>query len=283
MKKANVCGGIWKAVGAGLLVLALSVSGCSDGSGGGGGGSGASGVWLADVANPLIGQWKSEADSDGATLTFIGKTDGTFQYIMEGVPVEMGLPDRGTGGYLVMGNVIISCFDFGLVKSNMFQVLDNNTVTMTAFTLDETAQKIPGEATNFHRIGTAVLSEYRPMVLPNNIFIGKKWAASIPEPEIPGYSYESTWEFNRDGTVIVTFIGLGPDLGLDTEDAPFTFAWVIVNDTLILFTESQEGNEIMLFKFAKVNSSTINVSELEMANGMIAQNAGEPVVFTRSR
>jgi hypothetical protein len=258
------------------FVVALSFFGCSDS----GGDDDSDPIWLADVSNPLIGEWKSEAASDGTRLTFIGKTDGSFQYVMEGVPAEMGLPETGTGGYLVMDKVIVSYFDFGLVKSTIFKVVDNNTVAMTEFTLDETGQKVLGEITNFHRIGEAVFNEYQPMFLPTNIFIGKKWSANIPDGENPGISYPSTWEFNQNGRVLVTFLGIGAALGFTSEDAFYTFAWVILNGKLIMFTESQEGNQIETFKFTPVNANTINLSELEIVNGFINETGGVAVPFT---
>ena len=254
------------------FVVSLAFFGCSDGSG--------DTPWLADVSNPLIGEWKSEADADGARLTFIGKTDGSFQYVMEGVPAEMKLPETGNGGYLVMGKVIVSYFDFGLVKSNIFKVVDNNTVAMTEFTLDDAGQKVLGEITHFHRIGEATSTENQPMYLPTNIFISKKWSANIPEGENPDVSYPSTWEFNRNGTVTVTFLGLGEALGFDSEDAPFIFGWVILGNKLIMFTESQEGNQIETFQFTQVNANTINVAELEIVNGVISGTIGMSVAFT---
>jgi hypothetical protein len=262
-----------KTICSGVFALALLlVMGCPTDS--------SEGIWLKDVKNPFIGEWKSDAAEDGTRLTLIGSSNGAFQYGMEGVPQEMGLPETGRGGYIIKDNIIVSYFDFGMIKSNIFEVIDNDTISMTGFTLDAGGQKALGEAVDFHRVGEAVSKEDQPIVLPENIFTGKIWSASIPEPEMPGFSYDSTWEFKRDGSVVCTFLGLGEAFGLDTEDAPFTFGYIIFEDKLTLLTESPEGNEIKVNQFVQQNATTINTTEMVVENGFVAQAGDVMIQYT---
>jgi hypothetical protein len=228
-----------------LLVFSFVLAGC-DNSGDGDGD-----VWLAELSNPMIGTWKSDADEDGSILIFKGKTDGTFEYEMQNLPSGGEYPEKGTGAYLVRGadKVIVAYFDFGLIKSIQFKVKDNNTIETKEMALVN-GQKYFGETiTYFHRQGAAASTADQPTVLPDNIFTAASWGANIPEPEIPDYSYPSTWEFKHDGTVVCTFIGLGPDFGLTSPDAPFTFYYTISDDRLVLLAESPEGSEIRIYQF----------------------------------
>jgi Zn/Cd-binding protein ZinT len=226
-------------------------------------------LWLDGLKNPFIGEWKSDPDEDGIILTFTGKSDGTFQYTMQNLPEGAPYPSNGNGSYIIREDkVIVSYFDFGLIKSNIFRVIDNNTVEMTELTLVN-GEKITGNATNFHRQGSPESTEDVPIVLPNNIIIRKKWNAAIPEPEDPDFSgYPTTWEFDNNGTVICTFIGMGEVLGFSTEDAPYYFSYVIFGDKLVLYAESSDGSEIRVYKFESKNSgSVIEVTRLVLASG----------------
>jgi hypothetical protein len=271
MKKTSFS--VYRAISFGIFsLILLVVMGCPNDS--------TEDIWLKDIKNPFVGEWKSDAASDGTRLTFIGSSNGTFQYRMEGVPQEMGLPENGNGGYIIKDNIIISYFYFGLIKSNIFEVVDNDTITMTEFVLNEAGKKETGEATDFRRVGEISTKENQAIILPNNIFIGKKWSADIPEPEVPDYFYESTWEFKNDGTVICTFLGLGEALGFDSEDAPYTFGYVIFGDKLVLFTESAEGNEIKVSQFSQQNASTINTTEMVVANNFVTQAGDVAMLYT---
>jgi hypothetical protein len=255
------------------LLASIAVTGCSSDSD-------SEDIWLDDVQNPFIGTWTSGVTADGTTLTLTGKTDGTFAYTMEGVPEEMGLPDSGTGAYLIKGDKMVSLFDFGLVKAILFKAVDNDTLLTTEFVLVN-GKTYTGEETYFTRVGAASSTTDQPTVLADNDFLGGKWAASIPEPDIPNYSYESEWEFRKNGTITCVFLGLGPAFGLDEEDAPFEFSYVIFDNTLVVLTESPEGNEIQVFSFAQQNPNTINVTELVVANSFVTEETGsDPVPFT---
>jgi hypothetical protein len=273
-KRTGFLGLSGKTLSAGVFVFVFFAAGCSHGGGGD------DDIWLNDLKNPFIGEWKSDTAEDGTRLTLDGSSNGTFRYKMEGVPKEMGLPENGDGGYIIRDNIIVSFFDFGMIKSNIFTVIDNDTVSMTEFTLDEAGQKVIGGAINFRRAGEASSKVNQPVVLTENIFTGKKWYANIPEPEIPGYSYPSTWEFKRDGTVICTFLGLGEALGFDSEDAPYTFGYVILDDKLVLFTESAEGNEVKVHQFVQQNASTVNMTEMIVANNFVTQAGDVTIPYT---
>jgi hypothetical protein len=272
MKRTGLLGMSGKALVAGLFVFVLLAAGCEHGPG--------DAVWLKGLKNPFIGEWKSDTAEDGTRLVFTGSSDGTFQYKMESVPPDMDLPETGGGGYIIKDNIIVSYFDFGMLKSNIFEVIDNNIVSMTEFTLDAGGQKVLGGTVNFRRAGEASSKEDRPVVLPENIFTGKKWSANIPEPEIPDYSYPSTWEFKRDGTVVCVFLGLGEAFGLDTEDAPFTFGYVIFGDRLVMFTESPEGNEIKANKFVQQNADTVNMTEMVVENNFVIKAGDVTIPYT---
>jgi hypothetical protein len=234
-------------------------------------------IWLADLDNPFIGTWKSDLASDGTRLTFIGKTDGTFKYGMEGVPEEMGLPNEGDGVYIIKEDMLVAYFDFGLVKGNVFDVVDNDTIAMQEFMLNASTGAIylSRETVPFRRVGAVSSTSNQPTVLPNNIFINsKKWSANILEPEDPTGEtfYPTEWLFRNDGTVTCTFLGLGPDLGFpDQEDAPFNFSYVIFGDnTLVLFAESWEAYEIRMFQFTETATNTINMKQYALANNFVA-------------
>jgi hypothetical protein len=85
-------------------------------------------IWLKDLKNPFIGKWESEIPSANTRLIFDYKTDGTFDYEMVGVPADQG--GKGTGGYLVSGDVMASHLAFEGVAGYTFKVVDNNTMNI---------------------------------------------------------------------------------------------------------------------------------------------------------
>jgi hypothetical protein len=220
--------------------------------------------------------------SDGTRLTFTGKTDGTFEYEMEGVPEEMGLPNDGDGVYIIRDDMLVAYFDFGLVKGNVFDVVDNDTIAIQEFMLNPSTGSIylSRETVPFRRIGAASSTSNQPTVLPNNIFINKEWSADILEPEDPSGEtfYPTVWKFKNDGTVGCTFIGLGPALGFpDQEDAPFDFSYVISDDILVLFAESWGAYEIRMFKFSSKDAKTQNMKQYALANSFVTFTEGDVI------
>jgi hypothetical protein len=267
MKRTNFS--VYKAISSRIFVLValLAVMGCPTDS--------SEGIWLKDVRNPFIGQWKSDLASDGTRLTFTGKVDGTFEYEMEGVPEEMGLPNKGGGVYIIRDDMLVAYFDFGLVKGNVFDVVDNDTIAMQEFMLNPStgSMYLSREMVPFRRVGAVSSTLNQPTVLPNNIFINKEWSADIPEPEDPSGEtfYPTVWKFENDGTVSCVFIGLGPELGFpDQEDAPFGFSYVISSDILVLFAESWGAYEIRIFKFTPKDAKTQNMKQFSLANSFVA-------------
>jgi hypothetical protein len=252
-------------------------------SGSTGGSSGSSRPWLASVPNPFIGTWVSDADDNGASLTFIGSSDGTFEYEMANLPASMAsfIDDTGNGAYLVTKdldgtNVIVSYFDSGvgtnpdMVQSSKFVVRTNNLIEVTEFTLSkepgEEGQKIYGETTAFRREGTASRDDYVPTELSDNIFSMMElgWGLDLPEPDadirvqlsalLGRDYYSSVWKFYDNGIVDCTFIDFGMIMGADTKDLTYPFSYVIYDDdsnpfdgTMILYTGSAEdGNELFI-------------------------------------
>jgi hypothetical protein len=194
---------------------------------------------------------------------------------MEGVPEEMELPSEGNGVYIIRDDILVAYFDFGLVKGNVFDVVDNDTIAMKEFMLNAStgAMYLSRETIPFRRVGTVSSTSNQPTVLPNNIFTNdQKWSANIPEPEDPSGEtfYLSEWKFKNDGTVTCTFIGLGPDLGFpDQEDAPFNFSYVVSNNILVLFAESWGAYEIRMFQFTAKSTDIVNMKQFAVSNSFI--------------
>jgi hypothetical protein len=265
-----------------LITAIFTVAGCDNNDGSD------DDIWLADVSNPLIGEWKSDPDEDGVILVYTGKTDGTFDFEMQDLPIGAPYPASGSGAYIIRQDadgqkVSVSLFDFGLIKSTIINVVDNDTIKMTEFALIG-AKKYTGSVTYLHRQTPVTSTENQPTVLPNNVFIGKIWSANIPEPEVPGTFYPTTWDFKNDGTVICTFIGLGEALGFSgQEDAPLPFSYVITDDTLMLYAQSLDGNEIRMHTFDEKTGGTIEVTRLLLAyDGLFLTDtpADAPLVYT---
>lgn len=206
---------------------------------------------LATLRNPFIGEWQSDIPSANTTLIFDYKNDGTFDYEMVGVPADQG--GKGSGAYLVSGNTQVSYLPFEGAAGYDFEVVDNDTINVTEFELDEAGQKVFGNTAPFTRVpGSDVNKTDVPTLLPDTALTANKWSVNVPEGSDPkNISYPSTWEFSDDGTVVVTFLGMGEILGFDSADAPYPFTWTIYDDLLIVYTASDEGNEIKQLHFSK--------------------------------
>ncbi|MDV0445469.1 hypothetical protein MmiAt1_10490 [Methanimicrococcus sp. At1] len=259
--------------GAGTSNTASSTSSLPDvvtatNSGGGGSSSSKSNIWLASVSNPFIGTWISDPDESGSVLTFTGYSDGTFDYEMSNLPDDYSFMSEGSGAYLVRKdfdgtNVMVSYFGFdseeasGLVKSNTFEVINNNLIKVTEFTIEYTgedsSEKDFGETTYFRRSGPAVRSDYVDTEMMNIFAMysdseagGYGWGADAAESdegmkeillEILGRDYyASVWKFNYDGTVDCSFLDLmllmaaleGEELGEgENSDAVYPFSYTV--------------------------------------------------------
>jgi|GEM_PF-2848883 len=245
----------------------------------GGSGSGGTIQWLSGVSNPMIGTWKSDPDDDGIVLVFTGKTDGTFEYEMLNLPAGAGYPSSGTGSYIVSSDkTMVAYFDFGLIKSIQLSVVNNNKIATTEFTLDE-GQKVMGASANFNRQGAPTSTTDQPTVLADNVFIGKNWNANVPDrdPAMGGISYPSTWEFYNDGELLCTFVNL---MGSGM-DFPYTFLYTIFEDAvfgnrLILYTESEEGNEIRVYEYAQ-SGDVITVTRMSLEYDVFITGTPDPL------
>jgi hypothetical protein len=153
-----------------VMAVSFVLAGClSDGNG--------ETLWLAGLSNPFLGKWQSDIPSAGTTLSFDYKTDGTFDYEMAGVPADRG--GRGTGGYVVYGNLMVSYLGFEGAAVYTFKVIDNNTINVTELEANESGDLVPGNTAPFTRVrGSVVNKENRPLNLVNP-FLGK-WRSDIP-------------------------------------------------------------------------------------------------------
>ena len=238
--------------------------------------SGSTTPWLATVPNPFIGTWVTDPDGYGAVLIFTGYADGTFDYKMENLPAALAdtIPSEGTGAYIVTPdldgtNVIVSYFDFGMIKSNVFNVKTNDLIAITEFSLltegPNVGQKEYGESASFYREGIASPEDYVSTKLSDNIFISSTefgWGADFPEPdeEMQEYLlenfnrdyYPSVWKFGDDGTADCTFLDFGLIMGTGTKDLTYPFSYAFYDDDddekdrLILYSGSEEGNELFV-------------------------------------
>jgi hypothetical protein len=214
---------------------------------------------LADYTNPFLGKWQSEIPSANTTLIFDYKPDGTFDYEMSGVPAEEG--GVGSGAYLVVDNVLVSYLSFEGAGSYTWEVIDNETISVTEFVLDETGQKIFGNTTDFRRVEGSEVAADEPTLIPDTVLTANKWAVNIPEGTDPyNTSYPSTWEFSSDGKVVITFLGMGEMLGFDSVDAPYTFAWTVYEDVLVAYTSTDEGSEIKQLHFIQEDNGNLTVT-----------------------
>ena len=102
------------------------------------------------LSNDFLGKWQSDIPSANTTLTFDYKTDGTFDYVMEGVPAEQG--GEGTGCYIIYGDKQVTYLDFEGVASYSFEKADENTINVTELTPDGNGGFTQGNTTPFVRV-----------------------------------------------------------------------------------------------------------------------------------
>jgi hypothetical protein len=248
MKRTNFYRIFGKALSTGLIAFVLLAAGCSHGGG--------KSVWLAGLSNPFLGKWQSYIPSANTTLTFDYKTDGTFDYEMAGVPAAQG--GKGTGGYVVYGNLMTTYLDFEGAAVYRFKVVDNDTIDVTELEADGTA----GNTAPFTRVqGSAVNKENKPLEL-NNVFLGK-WKSDIPSANTT-----LTFDYKTDGTFDYEMAGVPAAQG-----GKGTGCYIVYENKQISYLDF-EGAAV--YTFVKVDSNKINVTELE-ADG----TAGNTAPFTR--
>jgi hypothetical protein len=221
-------------------------------------------IWLADLSNPFLGKWRSDIPSAGTTLTFDYKTDGTFDYEMAGIPAEQG--GKGTGGYVVYGNVQVSYLSFEGAAVYTFKVVDNNTINVTELEPNENGELIAGNTVPFTRVqGSAVNRTNKPLNL-SNPFLGK-WRSDIPSA-----GTTLTFDYKTDGTFDYEMAGVPAEQG-----GKGTGCYIVYGDKQISYLDF-EG--VAVYTFKAVDAATINVTELEPdENGELV--AGNAAPFTR--
>lgn len=103
------------------------------------------------LSSDFLGKWQSDIPSANTTLTFDYKADGTFDYVMEGVPADQG--GEGTGCYIVYGDKQVTWLDFEGTASYSFHKADENTIDVTELIPGEDGSLTSGNTSPFVRVG----------------------------------------------------------------------------------------------------------------------------------
>ena len=252
-----------------LMVFAAMVAGCgaedkADDTSGTKNSTAEAAFNLADFTNPFIGEWQSEIPSANTTLTFHYKADGTFDYEMAGVPADQG--GKGTGGYIVFGDIMVTWADFDGAAAYTYKVKDNNTIDVTELVFGENGEKTNGNTAPFTRVeGAAVNTKDVPFVL-DNPFIGK-W-----QSEIPSANATLIFDYKADGTIDFEMPGVPEEQG-----GKGTGCYIVYGDKQVSYFD-YEG--VASYSFKAVDPDTIDVTELEQSEqGVLA--AGNTAQFIR--
>jgi hypothetical protein len=239
VKKLSVC----------LFVFVLLATGCEHRA--------SDPVWLADLTNPFIGKWESDIPSANMHLVFDYKTDGTFDYEIPGMPAEQG--GKGSGGYLVTGNVMVSYLSFEGAAGYTFKVIDNDTIDVTEIEeIKADGSFVLGNTAPFTRVaGSTVNKENKPFVLTHP-YIGK-WHFEIHDMEVPEYGpgehdVVSNYVVRADGTVTY-------DYKLDNyPPMEGTFSYFFFDNRLVIY-QPDDGIEIGIITPAPNDPNTIYMAE----------------------
>ena len=108
--------------------------------------------------NVFLGKWQSAIPSAGTTLTFDYKSDGTFSYMMEGVPEDQG--GKGIGLYIIDGEYQASYLDYEGAAVYRFEVADADNINVTELELDEQGESVSGDTALFTRVSVRPLSDW---------------------------------------------------------------------------------------------------------------------------
>jgi hypothetical protein len=226
-----------------FFLMSILIFGCSNGDD--------NPIWLADLSNPFLGKWQSDIPSAGTTLTFDYKVNGTFDYVMAGVPAEQG--GAGSGGYLVSGDKLISFLSGdGGVSGYLFKVVDNDTINVTEIeTVDETTGAITlGNTAPFTRVsGSSVNKENKPFALSNTL-IGGTWQ----ETDTP---YQASYVFRGNGTGTFSYTAGGQSI---TDE----LSYCVIDDAAlgdVVVTFVPKYNSFTAYSFA-VTNNTMTVKEI---------------------
>jgi hypothetical protein len=250
-----------------LLAFGLALVGCPNNSTDDPSGDS---VWLADLSNPFIGKWESDIPSANMHLIFDYKTDGTFDYEIPGMSAEEG--GKGTGGYVVIGDIMVTYLDFEGVAGYTFKVIDNDTIDVTEIEeVKEDGSFELGNTTPFTRIaGSPVNKEDKPFVL-SNPYLGKwKFDSDVPiPPDNSLVHYLVVFEMRTDGVMKVDYDVTGGPKGSETE------GYFIYNngtsDLLVLF-EEDAGFSAELIAFISDDTIIVNYEGMPLPCTRIPYN-----------
>jgi hypothetical protein len=237
------------------LMAAFTLASCDTG--------GDDSVWLDELQNPFIGKWESDIPSANSHLIFDYKTNGTFDYEMVGIPADQG--GKGTGGYLVSGDVMVSYLAFEGVAGYTFKVVDNDTIDVTEIEgISEDGSFVLGNTAPFTRVaGSPVNKENKPFVL-DHPYLGK-WNFTGQGMEVPEYGegqfdIVTNYEAKANGMLAfdftVSITSTGAVLMSDTDEAPY----FIFNNVLVVY-EAGEGFETGTIMPDPNDSNTIYLAE----------------------
>ncbi len=154
---------------------------------------------LADLSNPFLGEWESDIPSAGTTITFDYHEDGTFDYVMDGVSEEQG--GVGSGGYAVYEDKMITWLDFEGASAYSFEVVDNDTISVTELSVDADGTIAEGNTTPFTRVEGSDVYQTDITLQLENVFLGK-WESEIPSAGTTiafDYHEDATFDYEREG------------------------------------------------------------------------------------
>jgi hypothetical protein len=101
------------------------------------------------LSTPFLGKWDAYIPSAQTTLHFDYKTDGTFDYEMDGVPADQG--GTGSGAYFVIGDVIVSYLDFEGAGGYTFEIKNDGSIDVTEINEIQNGAIVSGNTSNWIR------------------------------------------------------------------------------------------------------------------------------------
>jgi hypothetical protein len=222
-------------------------------------------VWLEGLQNPFIGKWEADIPSAQMHLVFDYKTDGAFDYEIPGLPVEQG--GKGSGGYLVAGNVMVSYLAFEGAAGYVFKVRDNDTIDVTEIeNVKGDGSFVLGNTTPFTRVaGSSVNKENKPFVL-NHSYLGV-WRF---EADMDGHHYLMEYKMNVDESYDVT-------QGVDGQVSSYSANYFVYDHKLIVYIDGEGFSEAVITD--GVDSNHITVSD-GAETGFLTRTPNPPAGFT---
>lgn len=154
--------------------------------------TGDDGYWLAEVANPLIGTWKTSSTNMMSKVTTITerefRTDGTIAVTTTTGDNE---PSQSTAYYLIKDNYLVVSSTSGLYYTKYYvEVIDNNNLRIV---------QDGNPAVIYTRVGDENPNADRTTVLNNNLDGYWRWSLNHGDTEASNFMYD-WWTINKDGT-----------------------------------------------------------------------------------